>query len=344
MNAPSRVLYIDDDEGLRELVRRVLERRGYQVSVAASGGEGLARLKAEAFDLVALDHYMPGQDGFSTLQAIRALGDPPPVVYVTGSDESRVAVAALKAGAADYVVKTVGQDFYELLQSAFDQALEQVRLRRGHAEVQAALSASNQRLEALLREVNHRVANSLQLVSAFVQMQAAALTDETSRAALKDTQRRIEAIIQVHRRLYTSDDVEMVDMQDYLASLVRELEDTWSTPAAPRRLQLTVEPVRLHTDKAVSLGVIVNELITNACKYAYDDSTGGDVRVCLIRGGDASLLLSVEDDGPGMGGGSTPQGTGLGARLIKAMAHSLGSTVEYDPHHAGVRATLLVPA
>lgn len=342
-DAKRRVLYIDDDEGLRHLVSRALNRRGYDVSLAASGEEGYARLRDEAFDVVALDHYMPGQGGFATLQAIHDLPDPPPVVYVTGTDESRVAVAALKAGASDYVIKSIGEDFFDLLDGAFSQALEQVSLRRAHAAAEQALLASNSRLEALLREVNHRVANSLQLVSAFVQMQGQALPDKAARDALKDTQRRIEAIIQVHRRLYTSDDAEGVDMQSYLTALVRELEDTWSTPAAPRRLELAVEPIRLDTDRAVSVGVIVNELITNACKYAYDKGAAGAVRIGLARDGADALLLSVEDDGPGLGG-AEPKGTGLGGRLIKAMAKSLGSAVIYDPDHAGVRATLRVPA
>ena len=339
-----RILYVDDDEGLRRLVSRALERRGYEVRVAASGQEGLAMLGAEPFDLVALDHYMPGQDGFATLQAIRALSDPPPVVYVTGSDETRVAVAALKAGAADYVVKTVGEDFFDLLRSAFDQALEQVALRRRHDEAQAALAASNRRLEALLSEVNHRVANSLQMVSAFVQLQAADLEEGECRTALRDTQRRIEAIIQVHRRLYTSDDVELVDMRGYLEALVRELEDSLSTPTAPRRLRLSVDPIRLHADKAVSLGVIVNELITNACKYAYDVAAPGDVRIGFSHQGQAGLLLFVEDDGRGLGADPDPKSTGLGARLIRAMAASLQTVVEYESGHAGVRATLRLPA
>jgi two-component sensor histidine kinase len=341
--AARRVLYIDDDEGLRHLARKALERRGYAVVLAASGEEGYAKLHDEAFDVVALDHYMPGQGGFATLQAIHDLPDPPPVVYVTGTDESRVAVAALKAGASDYVIKSPGDDFFDLLDGAFSQALQQVSLRRAHAQAEQAVIQSNQRLEALLREVNHRVANSLQLVSAFVQMQAQALTDQASRDALKDTQRRIEAISQVHRRLYTSDDVEGVDMQSYLTALVRELEDTWSTPTAPRRLELAVEAVRLNTDQAVSVGVIVNELITNACKYAYAPAVAGAVRIGLRRESDTALILSVEDDGPGLGG-AEPKGTGLGARLIKAMAKSLGSAVVYDPDHAGVRATLRVPA
>jgi two-component sensor histidine kinase len=337
-----RVLYVDDDEGLRNLVRRALERRGYAVALAASGEEGLAALDAGGFDLVALDHYMPGQGGFETLLQMRRRPDPPPIVYVTGSDESRVAVSALKAGASDYVVKTVGDEFFDLLESAFDQALAQVELRRRHAKAEADLVTSNLRLEALLREVNHRVANSLQLVSAFVQMQASAVEGE-ARAALKDTRRRIEAIIQVHQRLYSSQDVESVDMQDYLAALVRELQDTLSTAASPRHLSLVADEVRLTTDKAVSVGVIVNELITNACKYAYRRGEPGEVRIRLANEG-AGLTLTVEDDGGGMAGDGVVRGTGLGGRLIKAMATSLNSEVRYDQAHAGVRAILRLPA
>jgi two-component sensor histidine kinase len=342
--AQHRILYIDDDEGLRNLVRRALERRGYKVTLADSGESGLATLKAapDGFDLIALDHYMPGQGGFETLLQIRQLSDPPPIVYVTGSDESRVAVSALKAGASDYVVKSPGEEFFDLLESAFNQALEQVQLRRRNAKAEADLHTSNQRLAALLREVNHRVANSLQLVSAFVQMQASAVDGE-ARTALKDTQRRIEAIVQVHRRLYSSEDVESVDMRDYLAALVRELQDTLSTVASPRTLSLVADPVRLETDKAVSVGVIVNELITNACKYAYRRGEAGEVRIRLADEG-AGLILTVEDDGGGIAPGKSAEGTGLGARLIRAMAASLNSEVRYDPEHAGVRATLLLPA
>ena len=341
--APQRVLYIDDDEGLRRLVSRALSRRGYEVTLAASGDEGLARAREGEFDVIALDHYMPGLSGFDTLTALLERPGAPPIVYVTGSEETRIAVQALKAGAADYVVKVVGEGFFDLLDSAFAQALEQVRLRRQTAEAEEALRASNQRLQALLREVNHRVANSLQLVSAFVQLQAAALDDEAARAALRETQRRIEAIGQVHRRLYTSDDVQTVDMAAYLAALLHELEETGVGAAGVRRLRLSADPIRLNTDRAVSLGVIVNELITNACKYAYATDEDGEVRVFLARDGDQALRLTVEDDGRGLTAGLAAQGTGLGARVIAAMADSLGARLEYDAAHRGVRASLTAP-
>jgi len=335
-----RVLYIDDDAGIRRLAERALTRRGYEVALAERGAEGVALAAAEPFDLVAVDHYMPGMDGLETLAQLRTLPAPPPVVYVTGSEEGRIAIAALKAGAADYVVKSVGEDFFDLLANAFDHVLERTRLEQGKLEVEEQLRASNARLETLLREVNHRVANSLQLVSALVQMQSNAVVDEAARRALEDTQRRIAAIGQVHRRLYTADHVESVDMQEYLGALVEELAQTWSSTGAPRHLKLAAEPIRLPTDRAVSLGVIVNELVSNACKYAYDPDTAGEVRIELAREGDDFFVLAVEDDGCGIPADASPRGTGLGTRVIRAMAQSLQSAVEYDPSYRGVRATL----
>ena len=346
-----RLLYIDDDEGLCRLVSRGMERRGYEVACVQSGADGVALARREAFDVIALDHYMPGQDGLATLEQLRALETPAPIVFVTGSDESRLAVGALKAGAVDYVVKSAAEDFNDLLASALDQALGQVRLRRERDEAECALGEANARLEAivarqavLLREVNHRVANSLQLIASLVHMQAVALTDPSARAALRDTQTRISAVMQIHRRLYTSDDVKLVDMEAYLKGLIAELQQSLSAADGKRPIRLTAEPVKLDTDKAVSLGVVVAELVTNACKYAYPADQDGEVRVALAETTtdprEPRLSLTVEDDGGGIVDGAAAKGTGLGQKVIAAMARSLNSTVVFDPAYRGTRATL----
>lgn len=335
--APS-ILYIDDDEGLRRLTARALNRLGYDVETAATGFEGVAMAQGRSFDLVAVDHYMPGMDGLQTLDALHALPSPPPVIYVTGSDESKLAVAALKAGAIDYVVKTVNEDYFDLLGQSIAQALATGRLREEKERAEADLRESNERLQALLKEVNHRVANSLQLVSAFVSLQSRNLEDEGARAALEDTQRRITAIAQVHKRLYTSSSVEAVEIGDYLASLVEELRETLSVPGALRDIRLATQPVMLPTDKAVALGVIVTELVTNAFKYAYRPGEPGEIRVVLRKEGENRFQLRVEDDGIGMSG--EIRGTGLGSRLIGAMANTLKSKLSYDAAPAGVHAVL----
>ena len=180
-------------------------------------------LQGGRFDLIALDHYMPARDGLDILPEIRALAEAPPVIYVTGAQDGRLAVAALKAGAADYVIKDVSSDFPAMLRAAAEQALAAERLRRDKAAADLAVREARDRAETLLREVNHRVGNSLQLVSSFVALQARMLTDEAAKAALSDTQARIEAVAQVHRRLYTSDDVERVELSAYLDDLLHQL-------------------------------------------------------------------------------------------------------------------------
>lgn len=335
-----RILYIDDDAGVRRLVERLLQRRGHEVVTAGSGEEGVELAEQGGFDVIAVDHYMPGMDGLDTLVALKKAKVPSPVVYVTGSEESSVAVAALKSGAEDYVVKSPGGDFVDLLERAFTNASDNSQLRTQKAASDAALKESNERLQILLREVNHRIANSLQIVSTMVAMQARLLNDRAAKEALEDTQRRIDAIAQVHRRLYSTDDVQSVAMDEYLAALIAELQETWSTRESPRSILLSADPLRLHTDKAVSLGVIVTELVSNACKYAYPDGSPGEVRVQLSREPGERFQLAVEDDGRGMDPDAPPQGTGLGSRLIVAMARALSSQVEYDREHAGVRAVL----
>jgi two-component sensor histidine kinase len=91
----------------------------------------------------------------------------------------------------------------------------------------------------------------------------------------------------------------------------------------------------------VSLGVIVNELVSNACKYAYPPTVSGEVRIALTRDGDDRFRLEVEDDGCGIDPGAKPRGTGLGTKVIRAMAQSLQATLSYDPGHTGVRAVLI---
>jgi two-component sensor histidine kinase len=294
------------------------------------------------YDLIAVDHYMPGQDGLATLDQIRRLPDPPPVIYVTGSEESRVAVAALKAGAIDYIVKTVGEEFFDLLARSIEQGMARVRTLAEKEQAEARLRESNERLEAMLYEVNHRVANSLQLVSSFVYLQARSVEGADAKAALEDTQRRIAAIAQVHRRLYSGDRVDRVDMAGYLASLLKDLEETWSTPEAPRSITLSAEPVTLDTDQTVAVGVIVNELVSNACKYAYPPDQAGEVRVALLNQGD-SFLLRVEDDGFGMPSDGSIKGTGIGSKLVNAMVANLKARLDHDPAHKGVRVTISAP-
>jgi two-component sensor histidine kinase/CheY-like chemotaxis protein len=338
-----RVLYIDDDEGFARLAMRSLGREGFVVTHAPHGEAGLALLGARNFDVIALDHIMPGRSGGATLAAIVRLPDAPPVVYVTGMEDSRVAVTALKAGAADYVLKDATPSFFPLLAQALRQAVAASQARREREQARVALVEARDRAEVLLRECYHRVANSLALVSSMAQMQASALDDEAARAALFGFERRVAAIAQVHRRLYTSDDVSQVALDQYLGGLVDELRRSIAQESgAVERIELSADPISFPTDSAVTLGVILSELVTNACKYAYRSGQGGEVRVALRRVGDSSAQLSVEDDGVGFEAGD-PEGTGTGLRMLRALSRGLGAEVARSTLERGARIAVSFP-
>ncbi|CAO4151820.1 Sensor histidine kinase [Methylorubrum extorquens] len=251
-----------------------------------------------------------------------------------------MAVAALKAGAVDYVWKDVQGQFQELLGEAVDTALRQEALRRDKERAEAAVREARDRAELLLREVNHRVANSLTLVAALARMQTNAVTDPAAKDALEEMQARISAIAGIHRRLYTSEDVEAVELDAYLTGLVEELQLAMKASGRDHAIRLRAEPIRLATDKAVSLGVVVTELVTNAYKYAYPAETQGEIRVQVMRESPDTLSLAVEDDGIGWTGEGEAKGTGLGSRIIRAMASNLRSVLTYVPGASGTRAVL----
>lgn len=222
-----------------------------------------------------------------------------------------------------------------------NRGLEETVLERTEDLLRAndEIAVARDRAEALLREVNHRVGNSLQLVSSMISLQSKALKDRTTREALGAAQARIEAVAQVHRRLYTSAHVGVVALDDYLEGLIEELRQ--SLPSGFHdKIELKADPLEAETDQAVSLGVIAAELITNAVKYAYGGKPG-PIRVRLLADGEGHAVLIVEDDGVGMDGGP-PKGTGLGAKILKSMATSLGSRVEYERRSRGVRALLRI--
>ena len=325
---PIRVLYVDDDVALVRLIQRVLGRRGFTVTHAASADEALGSIQRNAVDVVALDHYLPAGTGLDLLAQLARRENAPAVVYVTGSSEMNVAVNALKLGAADFVPKTVGDDFLVLLGAALEQAVEKARLKTQQEVAEREVRAARDRAEVLLTEVNHRVANSLALIASLVKLQSNAVSDQAAKDALAETEARIYAIASVHRSLYSSGDVRFVTLDEYLSGLLDHLRSSMPARAQGVSLRYDLQALRLPTDQSINLGVVVTEWVTNAFKYAYPGGKG-EVRVHLRHLPDGKGELVVEDDGAGRGQNGPSTGSGLGTRIVKAMADSMSADVEY---------------
>ncbi|HEV7346001.1 MAG TPA: histidine kinase dimerization/phosphoacceptor domain -containing protein [Devosia sp.] len=214
------------------------------------------------------------------------------------------------------------------------------RIRQLNRELTTTLNENESLLaqkDFLLREVNHRVQNSLTLVSAFLRMQARSTSDEV-REQLEQAERRLTAVALAHRRLYQDDSVEIIDLSRYLDELVTELLDSmdgrWRVAVA-----LDFSPMLISTDRAVSVGLIVNELIVNTTKYAYEGAPG-PLFVSLEQHRD-TLRLIVCDRGKGFGGAT--QGTGFGSRMLTSLVGGLGGTIEFLDNAPGARTVVAAP-
>lgn len=187
------------------------------------------------------------------------------------------------------------------------------------AAANADAEASLRGREMLLKEVHHRVRNSLMLVSSFVMLQARG-ADLKTRAALERVQARVMSIGMVHETLYAGSDLSLLDLSEYLDRLVPELSA--SLGAAERGIVLTtdVQGVRLSSDQATTVGLIVSEAVTNAVKYAFE-GRDGSVQVTARLTGAGDVHLAVKDDGIGRSETSSP---GLGSQLLVSLARQLG--------------------
>ncbi len=157
--------------------------------------------------------------------------------------------------------------------------------------------------------------------------------------ALSEVETRIYAISSVHKRLYTSGDSQFVDLNEYLSALLSNVEAAMRDEGHDAALRYQLEPLKLKTDASVNLGVILAEWVTNAYKYAYPNLRG-EIRVTLKRLSDGQAELLVEDDGVGRGSEPAVKGTGLGTRIVAAMAHTIGARVEYVQRNPGTTARL----
>jgi light-regulated signal transduction histidine kinase (bacteriophytochrome) len=200
---------------------------------------------------------------------------------------------------------------------------------------QAAVSAGVLAI-TLLGEINHRVQNSLQLVSSFLGLQARETEDGPATLAIEEARRRIAAVSLVYRRLYRSDQVESVDAARYIDELLDELIGSFGEDWR-RHITRDLDPVLLPNDRAISLGLILTELVINTNKYAYGGEAG-PLRVSLGENG-ATMRLTVTDSGVGRDGAVK----GFGSRFVDALVKQLGGELDYSDNAPGSRAVFTAP-
>lgn len=336
MQAPSDIiLIVNDNEPGRYATARILNRAGFQVVEAATGKEGLRLVRSVSPQLVVLDINLPDMNGIEVCRQLKA--DPQTattmVLQVSATNIAVIdRVQSLSAGADSFLVEPVEPEELEAVARAL------LRLHRSESELRRTLAER----ELLLREVNHRVKNSLQLVLSMLSLQGAEFREAGAKELFSKAIARVTAIASIHERLYQDNDPLSIDMQSYLNGLCAELERAAIGNERPAELKTHIEPLRLPTESGVSVALIVNELVMNALKHGRPAGRAAVIHIELRRLESGEARLTIADNGPGLGTPAEPP-AGLGSRLISMLVRQLRGQLNIEDSADGYVAHVTFP-
>ena len=258
---------------------------------------------------------------------------------------SDVEIATSLGFAIEEIILRHGRKIKALSQKLFQAERATAAHDVTHIALRAALEEKEAQLiqkDFLLREVDHRVRNSLALISSMLQLQARSTEDPTVREKFVEASRRVITVGHVHQRLYQTGELRTLDFGDYLRALTSDLSDS-SGPQNSKRLILETASATLGADIVIPLGLIVNELVTNAFKHGGEDGAPLTVNVAFSHN-EKEMRLIVQDDGKGLPEWFDPrQSKGLGMRLVQGLVTQLSAKLDFEVMHPGTRFTVTVP-
>ncbi|MCW7479756.1 PAS domain S-box protein [Leptospira kanakyensis] len=190
-------------------------------------------------------------------------------------------------------------------------------------DMEGRLAKSVEEKDVLLKELQHRVKNTLAIISGLLNLESFKVENELAKQSFLNAQSRIMSMSKVYENLYQSEDLESVDLRKYIEDLVFSLHDIFVLNPTKIKFDVKLEEIRLDLKRTLPLGLILNELLTNALKYAYPSEKGGDVRIHLSRSND-NIILSVGDDGAGLPDSvNIEKGNHFGYELIRSLTSQL---------------------
>lgn len=289
--------------------------------------------------------FQKTQDSIYSIEKSKAIAETE-ARYETEKKEQRIAALAkenqIKAAQQYGLVGTL-----VLLIALATILLFNARTRQRHNRVltqtNEALSRKNHEVETLLREIHHRVKNNLQIVTSLLRMQARKIQDPHALEALNASQARVRSMALLHQRLYQGDVLKDIPMRPYLTDLASGLLDAYQSEEKNIALNIDVDDTALDVDTAVPVGLIANELLTNALKHAFPQGQQGSMSLSFVRQ-PQGFQLEVADNGVGFPlNGSKPDtlNIGFGLDLVETLAEKLNAQIAYQ-NGQGSRVALIV--
>jgi two-component sensor histidine kinase len=193
----------------------------------------------------------------------------------------------------------------------------------------SALEKSLGEKEILLKEIHHRVKNNLSVISSLLELQSSGINDEAARAAIAVGQNRIASIALIHQRLYQHENLADIELYGFIQDLSKQVSSIFKKPQTQIKIEIDVPETLLDIDTAVPLGLIMNELLTNSYKYAFENNNG-QIKIDLQQPSPGEFLLTYADNGPGISEEiNIKKSTSLGLRLITRLSKQIGGKATY---------------
>ena len=208
-------------------------------------------------------------------------------------------------------------------------------------QITTELRASEERKEALLREVHHRVKNNLAVICSLFYLQSTHSKDEETAGIFDDMENRVHSMALVHESLYSTENLARIDFAQYAQTLAADILASHGKPSAPVQLKTEMEPVIMSVDLALPCGLILNELVSNAFKHGFPGEGGGEIKLTLRCEPDGRCTLGVEDSGVGVPAGlDVNTSKSLGLKLVRLLTQQVHGSFQLVRSHPGTSASL----
>ena len=221
------------------------------------------------------------------------------------------------------------------------EVLTLVRNAKKSEQVTEKLRASEARKEALLREMHHRVKNNLAVICSLFYLQSTHTKDTQAVQVFRDMERRVHSMALVHQSLYDLEHSSRIDFAQYAQALAEDVLSSHAGATDQVRMKMRLDPVMMTTDLAVLCGLILNELISNACKHGFPEGVVGEIKLTLRNDVDGKCTLTVEDNGIGIPADfDIRKDKSMGMRLVRSLTKQIGGSFEMIRMGPGTSARL----
>ena len=329
------VLFVDDNETIRQLYRRILEKHVNNLYIAKDGYHGLELYQKHKPDLVITDMVMPVMNGLEMVKEIKKIAPDAKFVVMSAYSEKDSFVESIHLGIDGYLMKPVeAKKLLSLIDEFAGITLmkwELERKEKKRREAEEYLRKSLEEKDILLREVHHRVKNNMQIISSILSMQSRNIEDPKLKDILQESQNRIHTMALIHENLYNHESLANIKFSSYIKSLAGNIARTYASQQAIVKFDYQMVDAYLPIDTAIPCGLIINELISNSFKYAFKGSSNGKIGIYFNELQENKFQLTVFDDGIGIPDNIDITKTkSLGMKILHKLVQQIDGTLQSD--------------